>query len=149
MATAQKCVISQCCCGCSLRRAALFIAAAFVLIDIAFMAYNVWELVKARPDWLLWTVFGLETVNLSMDCVLLAGVVKENYRAIMAWVWVSVAQAVLTVIAAIASAFFVSPAPVSAAVVIAGVLFALVYSSAVVVVRSFGLTLRSADESTA
>nr|XP_027234617.1 uncharacterized protein LOC113825952 isoform X2 [Penaeus vannamei] len=93
---------------------------------------------RARPDWLLWTVFGLETVNLLMDCVLLAGVVKENYRAIMAWVWVSVAQAVLTVIAAIASAFFVSPAPVSAAVVIAGVLFALVYSSAVVVVRSFG-----------
>ncbi|XP_047497160.1 uncharacterized protein LOC125044513 [Penaeus chinensis] len=149
MATAQKCVISQCCCGCSLRRAALLIAAAFVLVDIAFWAYNVGELVKARLDWLLWTVFGLETANLIMDCVLLVGVLKENYRAIMAWVWVSVVQVVLTVIASIVSAFFVSPAPVSAAVVIAGVLFALAYSSAVVVVRSFGLTLRSSEESTA
>ncbi|XP_042884002.1 uncharacterized protein LOC122260694 [Penaeus japonicus] len=149
MAASQKCVISQCCCGCSLRGASLFIAVALLLVDSAFMAYNIWELVKSRLDWLLWTVFGLETANLIMDSVLLLGVVKENYRAIITWVWVSVVQVILTLVASVASAFYVSPAPISAAVVNAGVIFALVYSCAVVVVRSYGLTLRSPDESSA
>lgn len=130
----QKCVVSACCCGCSLRSGSLAIGIIYLILAILAAINGILQGVNGNNQG--WIEMAINLIQAVLCVVLILGINKENRAMIMVWVWVSAIIVVVSVIVAIMAAI--------AGGIIFGVIILVFLSLQVyfiIVVRSHALTL--------
>ncbi|XP_018016825.1 uncharacterized protein LOC108673495 [Hyalella azteca] len=97
---AEKCVVSQCCCGCTLRTGALATAIFCLVSAILNVIVNVHALVSERAQ-SSWFNIIVSVVVLIIAILLLVGVKKERPNLIRIWIYVEIVLVILTLISSL------------------------------------------------
>lgn len=95
-----KCVLTQCCCGCTLRTGALGTAIFCLIIGLINTILAVYQIIadKAQSGWFNVIV---NVLVLIVAILLLHGVRKEKPRLVRIWVYVEIVLVVLILISTI------------------------------------------------
>ncbi|CAL4116017.1 unnamed protein product [Meganyctiphanes norvegica] len=91
------CVVSQCCCGCTLRTGSLIIGV-LSLIGDGYNSVTTGLQASAEGWWLLWVTEVIVVVHLIASILLLIGISNNNVKFIKAYVYANVAVIVYDVI---------------------------------------------------
>merc|ERR1711931_83154 len=98
----QKCVVSACCCGCSLRSGSLAIGIIYLILAVLAAINGILQGINGSNQG--WIEMAVNLIQAVLCVVLIMGINKENRAMIMVWVWVSIILVVVSAIVAIMAA---------------------------------------------
>jgi len=134
--TEQKCLVQQCCCGCTLRTGSMIIAVLNLIANIFNIANGAYSAVGPDHYQGGWVGVIVAILHLIVSILLIIGINKEKRNFIMIWVWVSIVVIVITLIVGVISIF-----SGGLSVLIASIIAVLLWGYCVVVVRSYAISL--------
>ncbi|KAF2367626.1 hypothetical protein FHG87_001630 [Trinorchestia longiramus] len=134
----EKCMVTQCCCGCTLRTGALA-TAIFCLVSALINAiFSVVALVRDKEQ-TSWFSIIVNIVVLIIAILLFVGVTKEKPNFIRIWIYVEIVLVILTLISSIV--LFFKGWHLGSLIVALIIVAVMIYL--IIVVRSFVLQLES------
>ncbi|XP_066976764.1 uncharacterized protein [Macrobrachium rosenbergii] len=81
-----KCLLTQCCCGCSLRTGSLAIGIVGLVLAVMHTIYGIYHGINGISQG--WVNMLVGILNVILCAVLIQGIRQEKRSMIMAWVWV-------------------------------------------------------------
>ncbi|XP_045604050.1 uncharacterized protein [Procambarus clarkii] len=132
----EKCVLKNCCCGCSLRTGTIIIAVLSLLFGLATAGYSIYLVVAGVTEG--WLDLVINIFNIIVAIVLIHGIRTERAGLVMAWVWATAFSIALSVVLGIVFVF------ITASLVAAFILFVVsaIQIYFLLVVRSYALSLK-------
>jgi len=130
----QKCVVSVCCCGCSLRSGSLAIGIVYLIFAILAAINGILQGIGGNSQG--WIEMAINIIQAVLCVVLILGINKENRAMIMVWVWVS---AIIVIVSGIVTIMAIIGGFIVVGIILLVCLALQVYF--IIVVRSHALTL--------
>ncbi|XP_050714523.1 uncharacterized protein LOC126997464 [Eriocheir sinensis] len=138
--TEHKCVVSYCCCGCSLRSGSLSIGIVVLILSLLQCIYSIFGAIKTGDN-SLWVGFVTNLILVIVSCLLIQGIRTERRGFVMVWVWTMVVLVTINIIMAVI--ILITTLNLAFGLVTLVVMGIFIYL--VVVVRSYGLSLSSSS----
>ncbi|XP_063873036.1 uncharacterized protein LOC135107292 isoform X2 [Scylla paramamosain] len=133
-----KCVVSYCCCGCSLRSGSLAIGIVVLILSLLNAIYNIIAAIRTGVT-VGWIGFATNLFVVIVSCILIMGIRQERRGFVMTWVITMVVIIIINIITSIIA--LVTTFSLVAGLIVLVVMGVFIYL--VVVVRSYALTLGS------
>jgi len=93
-----KCLVSQCCCGCTLKTGSLIIG---ILYIIGYLAQSAQLLQLSLHESAFWFFFVISFIQFIASCLLVHGVRTDRADLVRVWVFTTIGLCVLKIIAGI------------------------------------------------
>ncbi|CAL4072023.1 unnamed protein product [Meganyctiphanes norvegica] len=133
--TEQKCIVGQCCCGCTLRTGSMIIAVLSLVGNIFLLANSSYAAVQGHNN-ASWVSVVVALLHFIVSVLLIVGIRQEKRNFMMIWVWVTLVRIVISAIMAVIA--FIG---LVWQVAISLVITVLLYGYCAVVVRSYALSV--------